>query len=158
MKSKIISLSDLTSVLPSKKSPKIIILATGVFDFLHQEHKKFLNQAKKQGDILLVGLESDQRVQQLKGKNRPLNNLQSRLKNLAKWGTADYIFPLPKKFTTSTDHQKLISQLRPDTLAVSSSTPNLSAKRRLMEKYGGKIKIVLKHNPNISTTKIIKTK
>jgi len=159
MKSKIISLSDLTSILPKlKKLNKVTILATGVFDFLHQEHKKFLNQAKKQGDILLVGLESDQRVSQLKGKNRPLNNLQARLKNLAKWGIADYIFPLPQKFNTSKDHQKLISQLRPHILAVSSNTPNLPAKRQLIEKYNGKIKIVLKHNPNISTTKIIKTK
>jgi len=136
--------------------PKTTVLVTGVFDILHQEHKNFLNQAKKQGDILLVGLESDKRVSQLKGKDRPINNLQIRFKNLAKWGIADYLFPLPKKFNTTKDHQKLLSQLRPNILAVSANTPNLSAKRQLIEKYGGKIKTVLKHNPNISTTKLIR--
>lgn len=135
---------------------KIIVLVTGVFDLLHQEHKKFLNQAKKQGDILIIGLESDKRVSQLKGKDRPINSLQVRLENLAKWGIADKIFPLPEKFNTTKDHQKLISQLRPHILAVSSNTPNLSAKRKLMEKYSGQLKIVLPHNPKVSTTKMIK--
>jgi len=136
--------------------PKTTVLVTGVFDLLHQEHKNFLNQAKKQGDILIIGIESDKRVSKLKGKNRPINNLQTRIKNLAQWGIVDKIFPLPEKFNTTKDHEKLISQLRPNILAVSSNTPNLSAKRRLIEKYNGQLKIVLPYNPKFSTTKMIK--
>ena len=58
------------------------ILVTGVFDLLHQEHINFLTKAKAVGDILVVGLETDTRVKQLKGFNRPINSTKDRLQNL----------------------------------------------------------------------------
>ena len=50
---------------------KKIVLATGCFDILHPAHLEFLALAKEQGDVLIVGLETDARVRQLKGKDRP---------------------------------------------------------------------------------------
>lgn len=152
MKSKIIDLNTFSR----RQLPGTLVLVTGIFDVLHQEHKKFLKAAKQPGDILLVGLESDARTRQLKGKNRPLNLINIRLQNLTKWGIADYIFPLPETFKTSQDHEKLIKKIKPDILAISSHTPNQPQKKKLIEKYGGQLKVVLSHNPKISTSKIIK--
>ncbi|MCX6817016.1 MAG: adenylyltransferase/cytidyltransferase family protein [Candidatus Beckwithbacteria bacterium] len=134
-----------------------IILVTGVFDILHIEHKKLLLAAKNQGGILLVGVEADQRVRQLKGPGRPINKLEVRIKNLQKLKLSDEVFPLPEKFDSDEDHSALINQIKPDILAVSSSTPNLAVKRRTMQCSGGRVVIVLPHNPQISTTKIIKS-
>lgn len=135
-----------------------VILATGCFDVLHSEHIKFLRAAKKLGGQLLVGVETDARVQQLKGLGRPVNSLPVRLKNLRKLGIADKIFPLPKQFNNLNHFSKLIANHRPDILAVSANTPNLPVKRKIMKRFGGRVVIVLPHNPKISTSKILKSK
>lgn len=132
------------------------ILVTGVFDVLHSEHKKLLIAAKKLGGILLVGVETDARVRRLKGPGRPVNLLSLRLKNLRRLGIADQVFALPKQFNDLNHFTALINQIRPDILAVSSSTPYLAVKRRILEQCGGRVIVVLPHNPKISTTKLIK--
>ncbi|MEK7622975.1 MAG: adenylyltransferase/cytidyltransferase family protein [Patescibacteria group bacterium] len=134
-----------------------VILVTGCFDVLHSEHWKFLTAAKNLGGQLLVGLETDTRVRQLKGPNRPVNKLQTRLKNLRQLGIANQVFSLPKKFDRPQDYKKLIQALRPDILAVSASTPFLVNKRELMALIGGQVIVVLPHNPHISTTKMLKS-
>lgn len=55
-----------------------IVLTNGVFDILHQGHLELLKFAKKQGDKLVVAIDSDMRVKQLKGDNRPINNEKDR--------------------------------------------------------------------------------
>lgn len=145
-------------VLDAYRRRSQIVLATGCFDVLHQEHKKFLKAAKALGGWLYVGLESDKRVRQLKGQGRPVNSLTKRLTNLRRLKIADHVFGLPENFSTTAARRALIKQIHPDILAVSSHTPNLPIKRRLMAEIGGKVKIVLKQNPKISTTKIIKTR
>lgn len=132
-----------------------IILVTGVFDILHSEHKKLLSAAKKLGGILLVGLETDARVRQLKGQGRPVNPLNVRLKNLQQLGIADEVFALPKKFNDLNHFSSLINQIKPDILAVSSSTPHLDIKRKIMKRFHGRVVIVLPHNPKLSTTKML---
>ena len=134
------------------------ILVTGVFDILHSEHKKFLRAAKNLGGRLLVGVETDARVKKLKGDYRPVNSLAVRLQNLKRLRIADQVFSLPEKFATDRDRAALIKKLRPDILAVSASTPNLSSKRLIMKRFGGRVKVVLKYNPKLSTTKIINAK
>jgi len=154
--SKITSLKKLLFIIHNLSSiTKTVVLATGVFDLLHSEHRKFLKKAKEQGEILLVGVETDARVRKLKGLGRPVWDLAKRLKEISKPAFVDFAFPLPEKFDKPEDHEKLIAQLKPDILAVSASTPNLKAKKKLIEKYGGKLKVVLPYNPKVSTTKII---
>jgi len=66
-------------VLHKARSEKqTVVLVTGVFDIFHSEHKVFLQKAKQAGDILLVGIESDVRVTQIKGPGRPINSQQKR--------------------------------------------------------------------------------
>jgi cytidyltransferase-like protein len=142
-----------TSLL--KLLPKIV-LVTGVFDILHQEHINFLVKAKEQGDELWVGIETDARVRQLKGEGRPINSQDIRLKQLKKLKLANHVFILPAKFDQPADHEALIAQIRPAVLAVSSHTPFLAAKKKLVEKYGGQLVVVLKQNPAISSTILLK--
>ena len=79
-------LEIITEVLKGKK--KKIIMTSGCFDILHVGHLKHLQEAKKQGDILMVCLSSDAQIKTLKGPERPINNLEDRL-NLFK--TIDYV-------------------------------------------------------------------
>jgi D-glycero-beta-D-manno-heptose 1-phosphate adenylyltransferase len=132
-----------------------VVLVTGVFDILHQEHKNFLTKARQAGDILVVGLESDLRVKQLKGKHRPIENESIRLSNVSQFPVVDFAFILPEKFTCDQEHLNLLRLIKPDVLAVSSHTLHLKEKKRLMRQVGGRVVVVHKHNPKVSTTKIL---
>ena len=151
--------NNLDSLLPQinqlRSKHQSIVLATGVFDLLHQEHKNFLHKAKQAGDVLIVGLESDHRVRQIKGPNRPINNQTTRHHNLLKLPQVDLAFILPEQFSKPKDHQQLISTLKPNILAVSSHSPHLDKKQQILKQYGGNVKIVHQHNPKVSTSKII---
>jgi D-beta-D-heptose 7-phosphate kinase/D-beta-D-heptose 1-phosphate adenosyltransferase len=144
-------------VLTKYRQSTKTVLVTGCFDILHQEHTKLLVAAKKLGRFLLVGAETDRRVRQLKGPGRPVNNLPVRINNLQKLGIADEVFVLPE-LTKPADWRTLINQIKPDILAVSSSTPHLAIKRRIMQESGGRVAVVLPHNPKVSTTKLLNSK
>lgn len=135
---------------------KTVVLVTGVFDVLHQEHYRFLRAAKKAGNWLAVGLESDARVKAMKGDDRPINSQTDRVANLKQWQIADEVFILPENFDQREIREKLIERLRPQILAVSSHTPHLESKRKVMKKYGGKVKVVYRFRPGVSSTKLIK--
>lgn len=131
------------------------VLVTGVFDILHQEHQLFLEKAKALGGELWVGLESDTRVKQIKGPDRPINNQDVRQQNLEALGIADHVFILPEQFSQPADHERLIAELKPDVLAVSSHTDHLDKKQALLAKFGGQVVIVHQHNPAVSTTQLL---
>lgn len=131
---------------------KKITLVTGVFDLLHQEHTLFLEKASELADVLIVGLESDVRVRQLKGEGRPIENQQLRKSHLEELGIADLVFILPEGFSNQAAYDQLIAEIRPTYLAVSSHSPYQENKQALMEKYGGELKVVHEFNPAISTT------
>jgi len=133
------------------------ILVTGCFDILHAEHKKLLRAAKNLGGRLVVGVETDGRVRQLKGPGRPVNSLSVRIKNLKRLKIADKVFALPNQFNNLNHFTNLIKKLKPNILAVSDSTPNLTIKRKIMKNCGGRVVVVLTHNPKISTTAILKS-
>jgi len=131
---------------------KKITLVTGVFDLLHQEHKIFLEKASQIGDVLIVGVESDARVRQLKGENRPIQNQELRKKQIEALNLADTVFILPEEFTTAEHYDQFVKEILPAYLAVSSHTPFQESKEMLMKKYGGELKVVHEFNPEVSTT------
>lgn len=135
-----------------------IILVTGVFDGLHSEHKNFLKKAKDQKGMLIVAIESDVRVRQLKGEGRPQNHQSKRLQEILLFPSVDAGFILPEDFSSPTRFEEVIWELSPDVLAVSSHTNHLEYKNKVMQKYGGKVQIVHEHNPTISTTKLLTQK
>lgn len=152
--SKIIFLKQLIKILNTQYSILNIVLVTGCFDILHLAHKEFLKAAKKQGDLLIVGLESDKRITELKGKGRPVNSWQKRAENLAKLNWVDFIFPLPKNFSQSKYHLELLQLIKPKILAVSQNTPHLEKKRKLIKRVGGKL-FIFPFNPQYSTTRLL---
>lgn len=146
------------SIHKAREKSLKIVLVSGVFDVLHQEHVNFLNKAGKLGGLLLVAIESDARVKKIKGEDRPINNQEKRVKNLLELGISDTVFVLPDEFSRPSDHQQLIYEIKPDVLAVSSHTPHLKEKREILERVGGEVIVAYEQNPNVSSTKIINGK
>ncbi len=130
-----------------------LVLATGFFDLLHQEHINFLRAAKSAGEVLIVAVESDERARVLKGEGRPIETQSIRLDHLTPY--ADYLIALDQTFNNPASFESLIETVRPSILAVSSHTAHQDKKAALVSKYGGTLKVVHTHNPDVSTTKNI---
>lgn len=71
-------LSEDTKAFLKKNKGKKIVFTNGCFDILHLGHVEYLNEARNQGDVLIVGLNSDKSVKLLKGEDRPINNERDR--------------------------------------------------------------------------------
>jgi rfaE bifunctional protein nucleotidyltransferase chain/domain len=94
---KILPLEDLTRELAAhRREQRKIIFVHGVFDLLHRGHVTLLAEAKKLGGILVVGVESDENVKQLKGQDRPIHSQEARLFVLAHLAPVDYLFLIPE--------------------------------------------------------------
>lgn len=130
-----------------------VVLVTGVFDILHIEHLRFLTKAKEQADYLIVGIETDYRVRQLKGTERPIHPLKIRSEQLRALKSVDTVFSLPKKFNSQSDWESLMQHLHPNIYAVSSHSTFLENKQYICDKFGIKFVIVHNHNPEFSTSK-----
>lgn len=74
-----------------KKSGKRIVLANGCFDLIHVGHIRYLKEAKAQGDVLVVALNSDPSVHSLKGEGRPILNKEERVDIISSFYFVDYI-------------------------------------------------------------------
>lgn len=88
-----------------------VVFTNGCFDILHAGHTTYLNKAKKLGDVLVVGLNSDASVQRLKGSSRPVNTQADRAIVLAALRAVDYVC----LFEEDTPLE-LITALQPDVL------------------------------------------
>jgi rfaE bifunctional protein nucleotidyltransferase chain/domain len=96
-----------------------VVFTNGCFDILHQGHVTYLEQARREGDCLVVGVNSDASVRALaKGDDRPVNHEQSRARILAALGCVDHVVI----FTEETPH-RLITTLRPDVLVKGGDWP-----------------------------------
>jgi glycerol-3-phosphate cytidylyltransferase len=73
-----------------KKDGKSVVFTNGCFDILHVGHLRYLNEAREQGDILIVGVNSDDSVKRLKGPSRPINNETDRAEMLTGLKAVDY--------------------------------------------------------------------
>src|SRR5215213_6598653 len=86
-----------------------VVLTNGCFDILHRGHITYLNRAKALGDVLIVGLNTDDGVRRLKGDGRPINSLDDRAQVLAGLSAVDYIVPFAEDTAV-----ELAQQIRPD--------------------------------------------
>ena len=88
----ILTKNVLIEVINDLKENNVKIAATnGCFDILHVGHVKYLKEAKKCGDVLVVGLNSDVSVKMLKGETRPINPQSDRAQVLAALNCVDYV-------------------------------------------------------------------
>lgn len=82
--------AELDKFLEANRGKKIVF-TNGCFDILHKGHVTYLNEAKKLGDLLVVGLNSDASVKRLKGPERPINNEKDRQFVLANLRSVDFV-------------------------------------------------------------------
>ncbi len=90
---------------------KKIVFTNGCFDILHRGHISYLAKAREMGDLLVIGLNSDDSVRRLKGPNRPINDQQSRALVLAALEMVDHVVI----FEEDTPYN-LITKVKPDLL------------------------------------------
>jgi D-sedoheptulose 7-phosphate isomerase len=133
-----------------KASGKKIVFTNGCFDLLHGGHLKLLQEAKAQGDVLIIGLNSDSSVKKLKGPDRPLLPERERAELLANLEPVDYVVVF-KEETPKT----LIQKILPDVLVKGAEyKPNQIVGRETVQKHGGKV-VRIPLLPNRSTSKLI---
>ncbi|MCX7992690.1 MAG: D-glycero-beta-D-manno-heptose 1-phosphate adenylyltransferase [Fimbriimonadales bacterium] len=96
--SKILTREQLTQLAPMwREAGKQVVLTNGCFDLLHGGHLRYLQEARRLGDLLVVGVNSDESVRQLKGDSRPILSEAERAELVAGLECVDYvtIFPEP---------------------------------------------------------------
>ena len=127
-------LADIISRLRSKG--KKIVFTNGCFDILHVGHVEYLSKAKALGDILVIGLNSDSSVKNIKESGRPINKERDRAKVLASLYFVDYV----TLFADATP-EELIKELRPDVLVKGGDWKiDDIVGSRFVRSYGGKVK------------------
>ena len=148
---KIYHRSELASVLQRLKTEdKTVVTTNGCFDVLHLGHLRYLQAARQLGDLLVVAVNSDSSVRQLKGANRPLVPEGERAEMLAGLECVDYVVIFPE--LTPID---LLSELKPS-IHVKGGDYKLEqlVEREVVEANGGKVVVGL-NVPGKSTTNLI---
>jgi D-beta-D-heptose 7-phosphate kinase/D-beta-D-heptose 1-phosphate adenosyltransferase len=136
-----------------RNSGKRIVFTNGCFDILHSGHVTYLHRAKDLGDVLIVGLNTDESIKRIKGENRPINSLIDRLQVLAGLSSVDHIVPFGSR--NDDTPVPLIRIVRPHVFAKGGDyTKEKLPEAETVEAYGGEI-VFLDHIPDHSTTRII---
>ena len=118
-----------------RSSGKIIVFTNGCFDILHRGHVEYLNQAKKLGDVLIIGLNSDQSVKLLKGQDRPFVSEEDRAYILSQLLSVDVV----TIFKEETPYN-LIDLVKPNILVKGADyTPDQIVGKDIVEKNGGRV-------------------
>ena len=139
----------LSQFLESHQDKKIVF-TNGCFDILHRGHVTYLNEAKNQGDILVLGLNSDASVKRLKGESRPINNEQDRKFVLENLKCIDYV----EIFEEDTP-LNLILEVKPDILVKGGDwKPEDIVGGKEVISWGGDVRS-LNFVDNYSTTNVI---
>lgn len=136
---KILLTTDLEqTVLKARTEGKTIVFANGCFDLLHVGHVRYLYGAKALGNLLLVAINSDRIVRQLKGSNRPLTSENERAEIIAALSCVDYVTIFDTPTVT-----ELLLLLKPDIHAKGTDyTTETVPEREIVKSYGGRVAIV----------------
>ena len=125
-------------VKEEQQAGRTVVFTNGCFDLLHVGHIRYLQSAKKEGDVLLTAVNSDKSVRALKGPERPIMPEEERVEILAALECTDLILLFDDKTV-----DRLLNQLRPDVHAKGTDyTPESVPERETVLAYGGKIAIV----------------
>lgn len=152
MSEKIKNLSEIKQIVAMLKGQnKRIVFTNGCFDVLHAGHVKYLQEAKKLGDVLIIGLNTDWSVCANKGPLRPLVDEQDRAEVLAALSCVDYIVMFDE-FTP----ERLIEEIVPNVLAKGGDYNIDDIKgRECVEANNGRV-VSIPFIPDKSTTNLIK--
>jgi len=133
---KIISLSSLQrKVRFLKQDGKRLVFTNGCFDILHYGHVKYLQDARRKGDYLVVAVNSDSSIKKIKAKNRPVIPQADRLKTVAALESVDFVI-----LFNEVNPLRLIKALKPDVLIKGADW----SKQKIIgadfvQRYGGKV-------------------
>lgn len=140
----------LRRVAEAKARGQTVVMTNGCFDLLHVGHIKYLEAARKLGDVLIVAVNSDDSVKRLKGESRPLNTCPDRMRMLAALKSVDWVVP----FTEDTP-ARLIERVLPNLLVKGGDyTAEQVAGYDAVTAHGGQVMILEFHN-GYSTTRLI---
>ncbi|MFP3867310.1 MAG: D-glycero-beta-D-manno-heptose-7-phosphate kinase [Desulfobacteraceae bacterium] len=136
---KIVSLAELRLLVPRLQAQgKRVVFTNGCFDLLHWGHIKFLEESRRQGDVLVVALDSDASVQRVKGEGRPVIGEQQRLRMLAAFKAVDYV-----TLFASEQLPEILAALRPEVLTKGSNYPETEvAGHDVVQGYGGQVVLI----------------
>jgi rfaE bifunctional protein nucleotidyltransferase chain/domain len=151
MKQKILGPDELLGVRQAvRTADKSLVFTNGVFDLLHVGHVRYLAEARALGDLLLVAINSDRTVRELKGEGRPIINESERAEILAAMRQVDFV-----TIFDDTSPRSLIAKLLPDVL-VKGGDYNLDGihGREEVEAAGGRV-VSLPFIEGASTSAII---
>ena len=137
-------------LLEEKKKNKRIVFTNGCFDLVHKGHLALLKGAKKEGDILVVAINSDDSVRKLKGKGHPIFPAFERAELLASFQMVDFVVV----FNEDTPY-KIISELKPDVLVKGGDWNRKQVVGRdIVESNRGRV-VIIPQVKGYSTSKII---
>lgn len=151
MRGKIAQLHELKAIVAkAKREGKRVVFTNGCFDLLHGGHLHLLREAKKCGDILVVALNSDRSVKEIKGPHRPILPESERAELIAALEMVDYVmcFDEPEPY-------EIINELKPDVLVKGGDWPKEKiVGADVVERSGGKVAVV-PYLEGYSTTRLI---
>ena len=150
---KVLSLADLQRRLNRERAMgRKIVFTNGCFDLIHVGHIQYLQQARRLGDLLVIGLNDDGSVRRLKGPGRPLIGGRQRAELLGALACVDFVV-----FFAEDTPLKLIEAVRPDILVKGGDYgPDQVVGKDAVESYGGRVE-VLPYVEGFSTTQIVET-
>lgn len=135
-----------------RQAGKKLVVTNGCFDLLHLGHVTYLEHARQQGDVLLVGVTNDANVRALKGEGRPLNSAEDRAAVLAALESVDGVYVFPEF-----DARAFLTTVAPDVYVKGGDytidTINQD-ERRMLEAAGVKI-VILPVVPGKSTSALL---
>jgi D-beta-D-heptose 7-phosphate kinase/D-beta-D-heptose 1-phosphate adenosyltransferase len=150
---KLKTLADLRGLAGElRRSGKHIVLTNGCFDLLHAGHIRLFAASKAHGDVLVVALDDDASVRQLKGPGRPVIGQAERVRLLSALDSVDYVVVFPTR-----ELEAVIDAVRPDVLTKGSNYENDTVVgRELVERLGGRIALI-PVSEGLSSTRLIET-
>ena len=148
---KTIALADLKPLVADLKAKgKSVVFTNGCFDLLHAGHIQHFNASRKLGDVLIVAIDDDESVRQLKGSGRPVIKLRERVRVLNAIQAIDYVTVFK-----SDQLENVIDMVRPDVLTKGGDYRlDQVVGRQTVEKYGGRV-VLTQLVADISSSRII---
>ena len=146
----VVSQSDAEALHALLRAARRVVFTNGVFDILHAGHVTYLEEARALGDVLVVGLNSDESVRRLKGPSRPINTQEDRALVLSALRCVDHVIVFDDDTPLA-----VITALIPDVLVKGGDyTPDTVVGADVVEQHGGSV-VIIPLLEGRSTTSII---
>jgi rfaE bifunctional protein nucleotidyltransferase chain/domain len=148
---KLKSVGELSEIAAQARAKgRTVVFTNGCFDLLHRGHVHMLREAKGQGDLLIVAMNSDSSVKAIKGPSRPIMPESDRVELIAAMEMVDYVVVYDEP-----DPYNLIAAIKPNVLAKGGDwSPDKIIGADIVERHGGRV-AVIPYLEGFSTTEII---